>query len=361
MARSTPHRDGPSAGRSGRLGGRIGFVVNLLVITTVLAVVTHECWERDRAAREQEAAQQARVAARQEQLGRARLDAVLALCTNQWREVLALYQEPVALAWTREGLDGYFHEGEGGSSLRQVRCNAEGVSRGPRVADPLHRLLPAEAPAESAAAGAGLTTARPELARAFAESELAFELVRHPLTGEVVSRLWTAAPEGAIAAVSPDAAPAFPLLVASPRFRPATPLPALATVPRHDWLSEPQAAFDLLARQMPKGALVSELTLTADEIDVQIAHPTPAGEGRRPSPFGDQEFDEYGVARAQEWYAQDIPGFGCHKGRPLASVREAFDRAHARYGNAPLAQAWYSCSPAFTNKRDGSWHLVTAR
>lgn len=317
-------------------------------------MVSHEREE----AEQNRTAEEARIAARQQQLGRGLLDEMLALCREGWRENLGLYQEPVALAWTRQGVDGYFFDGADGNSLRQVRCDAVGVSRGPRVAHPLHALLPAEAPIATDDADESWRLALGATSRTFAEGELAFELLRHPLTGQVLSRQWRAAPEGAVARLLPTDAPVFPLLPAAPGFQPASPLPGLAPLRRRDWTVEADAAFDLLARELPRNALVSEITLTPDEIEVQITHPTAAFDGKPPAPFGEREFDEYGVADSSWWYPREIPGFGCAIGRPLDVVRADFVQRRAQRG-PQLLRAWYSCSPAYSNKHDGAWHMVT--
>jgi hypothetical protein len=58
------------------------------------------------------------------------------------------------------------------------------------------------------------------------------------------------------------------------------------------------------------------------------------------------------------WYPREIPGFGCPAGTPLEAVRRAFVDARARFGSQPLSRAWFSCSTAYSNGRDGVWHLV---
>jgi len=337
-----------------------GLVFPLVVAAAVaggMATIAH----RDRIETDSRlAAEAARVASRQEFFARGHLDETLSLCRDGWREELHFHQEPVALAWTPTSVDGYFLEGTDGSSLRQVRCDAQGIARGPRVAHPLHELLPAESPPESGDDDhADWRRALGEMPRTFVEGEVAFEIVRHPITGQVFSRRWRIEDSGAAASVQPVEAPTFALLVSAPAFRPATgqTAPSLEPLARRYWLSQPDAAFDLLARELPSGAGVSEITLEQDRIEVQVAHPTNAFDGKPPAPFGDMGWDEYGVADQSRWYPYEIPGFGCAKGQPLAAVRSAFAVAQARSGSSLLASAWYSCSPAYSNGREGAWHL----
>ena len=46
------------------------------------------------------------------------------------------------------------------------------------------------------------------------------------------------------------------------------------------------------------------------------------------------------------------------KGTPLEAVRTAFFEARARFGSQPLSRAWFSCSTAYSNGRDGVWNLL---
>jgi hypothetical protein len=229
------------------------------------------------------------------------------------------------------------------------------------VEHPLHEHLPAEAPAGSGPAAEGERhLALDELSsRSFAPEELAVEFLADPLTGAVLSRRWRAGESGAQAILEPPNATPFDFLVASPRFRPnddAAP-PPLRPLPRHHWLAQVDAAFRLIERALPAGARIAELTLGEDKIELTIESPTPAFDGKPPAPYGDKTFDEYGAAEMDWWYPREIPGFGCASGQPLARVRGAFIADRARFGAQPLAQAWYSCSPAFSDGRNGVWHL----
>lgn len=316
--------------------------------------------ERLRLERRQ-AEESARVAARAAVIARGALGETLALCSEGWKNELALHHEPVAMAFTRQGIDAYFYKGTDGNSLRQVRCDARGVQLGPRVAHPLSAQLPAEAPAEPVAgSGAEWHAALDEAgARTLAPEELALELVMHPVTLAVHRRVWRAGGEAAVATVEPEGAPPFSLLVASPAFpRPPGAAPPPEPLARRRWIAEPEAAFALLAAALPRAARVSELRLEGARIEVQVDHPTAAFDGKPDAPYGDQEWDEHGVADASWWYPREIPGFGCARGETLERVRAAFEAARSRHGERPLESAWYSCSPAYSDGQNGVWHLM---
>ena len=290
------------------------------------------------------------------------LGEMLSLCREGWEAQAQLHHDPVAIAWTRRGVDAYFFDGTDSSSLRQVRCDEGGVSRGPRVDHPLAARLPAEAASERDDRAQGKWTAAIShfSSHHFEPEDLAFELVLHPATGLPLSRRWRSGPERASAVLEPADAPGFAFLPASPGFEPfpASLAPALRPLPRSRWLAAAASAFALLAKELPKGARVSELTLEDDKIDVQVEGSTPAFDGKPPAPYGDKTFDEYGIADMGWWYPREIPGFGCPTGTPLEAVRAAFFEARARFGSQPLSRAWYSCSPAYSNGRDGVWNLV---
>ena len=287
---------------------------------------------------------------------------MLSLCREGWEAQAQLHHDPVAIAWTRRGVDAYFFAGTDSSSLRQVRCDAEGVSRGPRVDHPLAAHLPAEAASErdDRAQGEWPAALAHFSSQHFEPDDLAFELVLHPATGLPISRRWRSRPERASAVLEPADAPSFAFLPSVLDFTPfpASGAPLLRALPRKRWLADPASAFALLSKELPKGARVSELTLEDDKVDVQVEGSTPAFDGKPPAPYGDKAFDEYGVADTGWWYPREIPGFGCSTGRPLESVRTAFVEARARVGSRPLSRAWYSCSTAYSNGRDGVWHLV---
>jgi hypothetical protein len=333
-------------------------VIGSLALAASLATRHYE-----RIAAEQDARNEAaRIASRRQVFDRGTLVETLRFCRDGWREQFGFHHEPVALAWTPRRVDGYFTAGHDDHTLRQVRCDERGVERGPRVTHPLQAFLPAEAPAESEAKdeGAAWGLAMARLPERFAPDELAHEVIRHPITDQVFVRRWEKGAEGATASTDPPDAPRFPMLVAAPGFPPAShpSLAALSVVPRFDWAAQPDAAFAVIARGLPPGAGLSEITLDPDEIEVQIAHATKAFDGKPPAPFGEMEWDEFGVADRDWWYPYEIAGFGCETGRPLAGVQADFAAAWSRMGSPPLARAWYSCSPAYSNGHDGAWYLL---
>ncbi len=319
-----------------------------------------ELWRAEQAAGASAAAAQA--TAWDKPARRGDMAAALASCRDGWQGELGLRQDPVALAYTRDELSAYFLDGADRSSVRQVTCGARGVSRGGRFAHPLRDLLPAEAPAGADPAEAEGDTARDLLrlaSRTLGAGELGLELVADPLRGRVLQRRWTSREQGAEVALEPADAPAFPLLAASERLRPAAGAapPALQPLTRQHWLAQPAAAFALVEKQLPAGARVSELTLDDDKIELSIQSPTPAFDGKPKVTFGDRSFDEYGVADMDWWYPRDDPGFGRRTGQPLAVVRAAFDAALAGLGGRPLGHAWYSCSTATATAAAGRRHL----
>jgi len=307
-------------------------------------------------------AEEERLRSREAVFARGQLGEMLELCSEVWGKTEpSLAHEPVALAWTPEGIDAYFYQGADESSLRQVRCDAGGVFRGPRVAHPLHELLPAEAPSESGARVEGeWPRAHAVIAsRSLDEGELALELLQHPVTGLVMARHWRSGEGGARATLDPPDAPPFAFLPTSAGFRaaPGFEVRTLRTLKRQRWIADEEAAFALLERELPAGARISGLRLEEDAIDVTIDWPTPAFDGDPPAPYGDKTFDEYGVADMSWWYPRTIPGFGCARGELLDRVRASLQEAKAKAGDQGFSSAWYSCSTAYSNGRDAVWHL----
>jgi hypothetical protein len=314
-------------------------------------------WQR------QQAEQAAQVAARQPIFARGDFAPILELCQDGWRDDFHVYRPPAALAWTRSGLDGYFLEGTDSGTWRQLRCSACGVQRGPRVVRPLLELLPAEAsPALNSAAEDRWKLALATLSRApLGPADLAVELLPNPLTGAVLTRRWRGLEGGARPTTEPADAPPFPGLIAAPEFAlaPGAAPPALRSPPRYRWGEQADAAFAVIAKALPTGAGVVEITLDEDEIELTIEWPTPAFDGNPPAPYGDMDFDEYGVAQSDWWYPGTIPGFGCSTGRPVAELRAEYAAARARLAGGKSTRAWYSCSTAYSDGRHGAWHLFT--
>ena len=291
---------------------------------------------------------------------RGKLGEMLTLCKSGWENLD--FSAPVALAWTRQGVDAYFHQGSDSSTLRRVRCDANGVVVGPRFNHPLHEQLPAEAPTETEQETTSWLwghAVEEESSKSLDASEVAVELLKHPVTGRVLTRRWRAGAEGAMAVVEPADAPPFAVLLSPGQVHPlpgAAP-PAAVPIPRRRWTVETEAAFAFLEKTIPKAARISELRFEDDKIEVRIEHPTPAFGTDPPAPYGDKNFDEYGTADLDWWYPRTDATFGCAQGRPLQEVHALFLAANT---GGRLAWAWYSCSTAFSNGRDGVWHLVPA-
>jgi len=343
-----------------KIGNQLpGVVVAAMVIAGIAFFIQREhAWDTAKYQKEQEGLRSSRANV----FAAGDLREMLSLCREGWEAQAQLHQDPVAIAWTRQGIDAYFFDGTDSSSLRQVRCDAEGVSRGARVDHPLAAQLPAEASAErdDRAQGEWSAAIAHFSSQHFEPADLAFELVLHPATGLPLSRRWRSGPERASAVVEPADAPSFAFLPSARGFTPfpASAAPSLQALPRKRWLGDPASAFALLSKELPKGARVSELTLDDDRIEVQIEWPTPAFDGKPPARYGDKAFDEYGVADTGWWYPREIPDFGCPTGKLVEAVRIAFVEARARFGSQPLSRAWYSCSTAYSNGRDGVWNLV---
>jgi hypothetical protein len=308
------------------------------------------------------ALEEAQHAARAAVLARGRLDEMLAACRAAWVPENGFDHDPVAVAWTRASVTAYVYQGSDAASLRQLLCDPRGVRRGPRVGHPLAGLLPAEATVQQEAAtyGEWAQTLAGLSARSFSDGEVAFEVLLDLATSTTLTRSWRETDGAVVATPAPADAPAFALLVfdatLQKRLRGA-PAP-VRPLPRRDWAAEPAAAFALLARELPKGARVSELKLDDDELDATIDWPTPAFEGKPTAPYGSKSWDEYGIPDTDWWYPYTEPGFGCPRGESLPEVRAAFDEALAQKGAGSLLSAWYSCSPAYSDGRRGVWRLV---
>jgi hypothetical protein len=332
-----------------------------LIGVAVIGGVLYESLRRENErVRLQHEADLATEAAREVVLARGDFAEMLALCREGWKGA-SFHQEPVAIAWTRRGVDAYFLKGTDTTSVRQVRCDAKGVERGPRVDHPLEERMPAESPSDDADDSvysewsAAIVRAS---ARRFAPGEVAFELLLHPFSRRALSRRWIGGPEGATATHDPPDAPPFAFLPSETFPVVGKGPPALRIRERKRWAADDGAAFAFLAKQLPKNARISELSLDEDEIQVQIEGKIPAFDGKPPVPYGDKTFDEYGVADFDWWYPRESTGFGCTAGRPLGELITAFGVAKAQRGGRPITRAWYSCSTAYSNGRSGVWHLA---
>ncbi len=345
------------------LGRRLPLLLNAAVLAFVGYFIYRDYQEGAERARQEEARHATATADRARVFATGDFDKAFELCRSGWTNQLGFYFQPAALAWTRKGIDAYFLEGVDAATWRRVACDAEGVRRGPRVARPAFDALPAEAsPGLDAAVEENWSHALHELAGSpLAGGDLAVELFSDPRTGAVIRRRWRGLEGGARPEVDPPGGADFPTLVGAPDFTysPGAAPPPLPPLPRRHWLVEADAAFAVIEKALPAGAGISEITLEDGEIDVSVEASIPAFEGDPPAPYGDQEFDEYGVADRTWWYPRTEPGFGCPKGRPLAEVRAAFQSARGRLpAGATLDRAWYSCSPAYSDGKRGTWNLV---
>ena len=139
----------PMRAAGGQRGSALSRLVSampaLVAIGVIGAFIYRDRQENGARLQQQEAEQSARVAEREPVFARGEFDPIFALCRDAWSDELQMSQPPVALAWTRTALDGYFLEGIDSSSWRRLSCSANGVQRGPRVARPLLESMPAEA------------------------------------------------------------------------------------------------------------------------------------------------------------------------------------------------------------------------
>ena len=350
--------DRPSGGGLPRLATAMLPLVALAGIGTLIYL---DRQENAREAQRHEAERAAQVREQQQVFACGNFDQILELCQHSWSAELQVDYQLAALAWTWTCLDGYFLEGTDRSSWRRLSCIASGVERGPRVAHPLVESLPAEAtPGADSQPEDRWEAALSGLAHApLGPGELAVELLPDPRTGEMISRRWRGVEGGAKPYIEPANAPPFAMLIANAEFplAPGAAPPPLRTLNRYRWAAQPNAAFALIEKALPPGAGVVEITLSDDEIELSVESPTPAFDGDPPAPYGDQEFDEYGVAQSDWWYPRTDPGFGCRTGRPLAEVRAEYATAKARLRAGASPRAWYSCSPAYSDGHRGVWHL----
>jgi hypothetical protein len=274
---------------------------------------------------------------------------VLQRCSALWDQLNPrVYQRPIALAWQRNGLDAFVLRGDNVYTVRHVRCDAQGVRWGARFSRPLYAPLPAES-----AVRPGDTDALQIPNIELREPLIAVELLKDPETGQTFQRTWSG-PE-LHAQMQPENAWAFPLLM-QPALASNTALTPLGELPAQYWNENPRRAFELLAHELPADAKIVELNLLEDKIDVSILGPIPGFDKRGPQPYGDKSFDEYGVAENSYWYPREIPGFACRQGLSLEEVIARF-KAEGGVDGPIYFRAWFSCSPAYSDGKNGRWSL----
>lgn len=277
------------------------------------------------------------------------LQAVYASCASLGEQLNPrFYQTPQALAWHRNGLDIYVFSGIDTTSLVHLRCDLQGLRWGGRFERPLRALIPAETVDEPGLSNLQIQDLKLD------KNVVAIELLLHPATGETITRTWSG-PELS-AKANPESTPDFPLLMrqGSGAF---SAIHALKELPLKRWNRQASAAFELLSRELPKDAKLVELSLAENALTVYIEGPIPGFDGSAPKPFGEKNFDAYGIADASYWYPREIPGFGCKQGRPLREIVELFKAAGGTDGR-DYHQAWYSCSSAYSDGINGQWRLA---
>lgn len=279
------------------------------------------------------------------------LTQVLQRCSELWDQISPrVYQRPIALAWQRNALDAFVLQGVDVYTVRHVRCDELGVRWGARFGRPLNVPLPAESAVRPGNIDA-LAVPNLELR----EPLIAVELLQDPETGQTFQRTWSG-PE-LHAQMQPENAWPFPLLM-QPALGSNTAFAPLGEMPALRWNENPRLAFELLARELPANAKIVELTLSKNKIDVSISGPIPGFGNRGPQPFGDKSFDEYGVAESSYWYPREIPGFGCPQGLSLDEIIARFKAAGGVDGPSYF-RAWFSCSPTYSDGKNGRWSLAS--
>ncbi|MBZ0113419.1 MAG: hypothetical protein K8J08_13230 [Thermoanaerobaculia bacterium] len=351
-----------------KFGGPLWFALLALLLVGVFA----------RAIQLQNSEESNRYALESEELARRQAEGAVVLASARLQEVLdycrsgdgwlILYQQPFALAWTRNGVDAYVFDGPDSRSLRQVRCTASGPQFGSRIVRPLLASLPLEEPLASVPSDTDI--AAWSLAVGYSDSPwesdlLAVELLLDSSDSSVLRREWRGLEGGArstlrrVAVDGLDRAPSrvdFPLLIAEPPFpfadgqRPPSP----TEIRVHNWANEPLAALDALLPQLPESALISEITLRDEVMEVTITGRVPNFDGKPPAPFGRMIFDAFGVPSSSLWYPYETGGFGCDVGRSLQDVRSELESVLRPGRHSSL---WYSCSTAYSDGRRGVWHI----
>ena len=226
-------------------------------------------------------------------------------------------QRPVAVAWQPGRLDWYELRHVDRRVMSPFSCDGAQVWQGNGVrrvwSDRLPQIEGEEEPQ---------TDLFQQLGRESSEGLQALEAALDPQPDADppwVQRRWVS---GAARPSHPQADSVPRLFAVQPPGLPAAPL--LQPLPTINWLKNPQAAFELLARHVPANARVVELEMTDRQLSVAIAGPLPDATGRETSPFGEKAFDEFGTPRTPFWYPYAGGAGLCASGRPLAEVQDAF-------------------------------------
>jgi hypothetical protein len=285
-------------------------------------------------------------------------DGQLARCRSWWMDGYSLGWRAEWAAWTPGRFEALVPAALNPGHLQHLVCTEAAGTLRLRYRHPKPALQ-----AEQGADGAG--GAPPD-----ALVELAGRLSRLPAEGgprSIEVQTWVDQADPLVREVGNDGvvriepagvAPMLPWLLISGGAAAEAPL---AVVPRHAWDRDVIPAFRKLAEVLPPGALIVELSLDEQGIELEVEGPLPAFglEAER----GEIELDAWGDP--ETWlYPREAGGFGCPRGVPLAELESAFLRAAARIGIGEIESgqqrfrtAWYSCSPAYSDGQTGVWHL----
>jgi hypothetical protein len=259
-------------------------------------------------------------------------------CRDRWNaeQSWSHYYIPQAVAYSRAAVDAYYFQGVDTLSLRHFRCTAEGETyRGFRYQRFGMEHLPAEVGIEPQAQDHSIDWTRDALGKLEVSADFfAAEFYMAP-DWVLLTRTWRGA-ETLQSHSTPEARD-FPILLAlandsiekllqdPTRLNQAS---ALLPLNATNWSQQPQAAFALLRRELPVDAKILTLRLSADEIDITIAGPIKGFDNDPPSPSGDMEYDEYGIADRSWWYPRPLFENDCKVGQSLQNVIAEFERLH---------------------------------
>lgn len=265
-----------------------------------------------------------------------------------WRPALALAVEPSAI-------DAYVGLSLRIDSLHRLSCRADGIHEA-RVVHPLaEAMLSARAAGlEASAAGDAIDVGRLPDLWVLAQQILAsgppedrpsrIELLLAADLRSVLQRL----DHPHELPVDPDPN-GFPSLFSSqvaPR--------GLAERPQTRWSSSSPEAFELLARELPRGAAIVGARFDDDRISVHVRGPAAGLDAA----YGSIAFDAWGELTTWLYPYEEAPGFSCSEGIDLAELKRRFDQACSRLdacgGSTHFSIADFSCS---RGRSVGDWSL----
>jgi len=277
-------------------------------------------------------------------------------CRESWEAQgpWSLYYPPVALAWSRAGIDAYYLQGVDARSMRHFRCQADGsVQRGNRYARPDRAQPQAEAAEpqaqaevmQSDAADVDRDPIAAALARLSNDSQLLGVELYRAMDQQLLQRKWQGAERVQASSVPPDRD--FPQLAQLP-FATESERPNLAALPRTTSLQQPFSALAALRTTLLPGVKILRLKLGPGRLDVTIEGPIADKESGSPAPAGDMSYDEYGIADRTWWYPRRLDAQDCQHGQSLdaieAELRQRFDPAR-RYLSLHFDCGWTLYEP----------------